>query len=155
MHHGVEFTAAASSDEERLWCSHKNAWKNKTVELNVGYSVHEMEKIKFGFVPRDMDDKWFIYYAEDEEILYLHRSWTGFCVFMVKFKEVDGGFAAMKAVAMKTQSSINAVTMQMNVCWFYQTELDIGLCIVCWYIAYTATLGHCQILFCGKGTKIM
>ena len=57
-----------------------------------------MEKIKFGFVPRDMDDKWFIYYAEDEEILYLHRSWTGFCVFMVKFKEVDGGFAAMKAV---------------------------------------------------------
>ena len=45
-----------------------------------------------------MDDRWFIYFAEDEETLYLHRSWTVFCVFLVKFKQVDGGFAAVKAV---------------------------------------------------------
>ncbi|CAB4040993.1 Hypothetical predicted protein, partial [Paramuricea clavata] len=72
--------------------------KNKTVQLNVGYSDQEMEKIKFGIIPRDMDDRWFIYYGEDEETLYLHRSWTGFCVYMVKFKNVDSGFAALNTV---------------------------------------------------------
>ena len=72
--------------------------KNKTVELNVGYSDKQMKKIKFGMVPRDMDDRWFIYYAEDEETLYLHRSWSGLCVYMVKFKKVGSGFAAVNAV---------------------------------------------------------
>ena len=72
--------------------------KNKTVQLNVGYSDQEMEKIKFGIIPRDMDDRWFIYYGEDEETLNLHRSWTGFCVYMVKFKRIDSGFAALNAV---------------------------------------------------------
>ena len=72
--------------------------KNKTVELNVGYSDEQMKKIKFGMVPRDMDDRWFIYYAEDEETLYLHRSWSGLCVYMVKFKKVDSSFAAVNAV---------------------------------------------------------
>jgi hypothetical protein len=72
--------------------------KNKTVEINVGYSDEQMKKIKFGMVPRDMDDRWFIYYAEDEETLYIHRSWSGLCVYMVKFKKVDSGSAAVNAV---------------------------------------------------------
>lgn len=72
--------------------------KNKTVQLNVGFSDQEMEKIKFGFIARDMDDRWFIYYVEEECTLYLHRSWTGSCIYMVKFKKIDSGFAAVNAV---------------------------------------------------------
>ena len=71
---------------------------NKTLELNVKFSEQEIEKIKFGIIPRDMDDRWFIYYNEDEETLYLHRSWTGSCVYMVKFKKVDNGYDAVSAV---------------------------------------------------------
>ena len=72
--------------------------KSKTLELNVEYTEPEMEQIKFGIIPEEMEDKWFIYYNEEEETLYLHRSWTGFCVYMVKFKKVDNGFNAVSAV---------------------------------------------------------
>lgn len=72
--------------------------KNKTVQLNVGYSDQEMEKIQFGFIARDMDDRWFMYYVEEEFTLYLHRSWTGNCIYVVKFKKIDSGFAAVNAV---------------------------------------------------------
>lgn len=71
---------------------------NKTVQLNVGFSKQQMEKIMYGVIPLDMDDRWFVYYVKDEETLYLHRSWTGFCIYMVKFKKVDNGFAAVNVV---------------------------------------------------------
>jgi hypothetical protein len=34
-----------------------------------------------GLLPVQMEDKWFIYYEEDW--LYLHRSWTGACIYGV------------------------------------------------------------------------
>ena len=72
--------------------------KNKIVPLNVGFTDEKMKKIKLGFIPEEMEEKWFIYYDEEDESLYLHRSWTGFCVFIVKFKKIDGGNAAVSAV---------------------------------------------------------
>jgi hypothetical protein len=46
-----------------------------------------------------MDDKWFIYYEEDENKLYMHRSWTGYCVWIVKFEDKEDHFEAISAVA--------------------------------------------------------
>ena len=37
-----------------------------------------------GLVPGQMEDKWFIYWQDD--VLYFHRSWTGFCVYVVRFE---------------------------------------------------------------------
>lgn len=51
-----------------------------------------MEEIKFGFKPRDMDDRWLMYYVESEKTLYVHRSCTGACIFIVY------GFDAVSAV---------------------------------------------------------
>ena len=36
-----------------------------------------------GVVPETMEDKWFIYWTEGA--LYFHRSWTGFCIYVVHF----------------------------------------------------------------------
>lgn len=40
--------------------------------------------IKLGFRPEDMDYKWFIFYEHDR--LYIHRSWTGCCIYIVRFE---------------------------------------------------------------------
>ncbi len=35
-----------------------------------------------GHLPRDMDDKWFIFFSNGW--LYFHRSWTGACIYGVR-----------------------------------------------------------------------
>ena len=39
-----------------------------------------------------MDDKWFIYFAPLTNQLYMHRSWTGFCIYIVKFEQTVTGW---------------------------------------------------------------
>lgn len=42
-----------------------------------------------GFVPKEMEDRWFIFY--EEGWLYFHRSWTGFCVYALRLESVPAG----------------------------------------------------------------
>jgi hypothetical protein len=46
------------------------------------YDDSEAERIRQGFIPQQMEDKWFVYCKEDW--LYFHRSWTGTCIFGVQ-----------------------------------------------------------------------
>lgn len=68
----------------------KSDWKTKplpkkriTIPLNRSFSQNEIERIRQGTIPREMEDKWFIYWENDT--LFFHRSWTGFCVYVVRF----------------------------------------------------------------------
>ncbi|WP_310424417.1 hypothetical protein [Chamaesiphon sp. VAR_48_metabat_135_sub] len=72
----------------------RNDWKteifpstSKSIVVDRTYSKSEFEKIIVGTIPEEMEDKWFVFY--EEPWLYLHRSWTGFCVFKVRFEMVD------------------------------------------------------------------
>ena len=49
------------------------------------YTDLDAEKMMNGFIPKEMEDKWFIYF--ENGWLYFHRSWTGHCIYMVK---IDG-----------------------------------------------------------------
>ena len=49
-----------------------------------------MSIVKMGHIPDAMEDHWFMY-CDDDTIRY-YRSWTGFCIFIAKYKEVDGGY---------------------------------------------------------------
>jgi hypothetical protein len=42
-----------------------------------------MRRIRRGVVPEEMEDKWFVYWQDDS--LFFHRSWTGFCIYVVRF----------------------------------------------------------------------
>ena len=57
--------------------------KRRTIALNRTFLPNEMQRIQAGLVPEMMDDRWFIYWHNDE--LYFHRSWTGFCIYIVRF----------------------------------------------------------------------
>lgn len=56
----------------------------KQIVVERSYSQEEFCQITAGLIPEEMDDKWFIFY--DAPWLYLHRSWTGFCIFKVCFE---------------------------------------------------------------------
>lgn len=49
------------------------------------FADEEMEDIKEGHKPREMEDKWFMYY--ENGCLFMHRSWTGFCIYIVDLSE--------------------------------------------------------------------
>lgn len=78
----------------------KKSWKtlsfgkNKS-PLNVfaEYTDLEFAKISEGFIPVDMEDKWFIYMEDDT--LWCHRSWTGQWIFEARFVK-DGDKYAVK-----------------------------------------------------------
>ncbi len=43
-----------------------------------------------------MDDKWFAYFKDER--LYLHRSWTGFCIYVVRFEKLGIRYVAREVV---------------------------------------------------------
>lgn len=47
--------------------------------------------IRKGFIPDSMDDKWFIYFDPVRFELRMHRSWTGFCIYALRFREDSEG----------------------------------------------------------------
>lgn len=64
---------------------------NVTAEAALDRKVSEREYLSLikGFKPHDMDERWFMYVEEDW--IYLHRSWTGFCIFKAKIEiKADG-----------------------------------------------------------------
>jgi hypothetical protein len=61
------------------------------------YTLKDFRSITIGLVPQEMEDKWFIYY--EAPWLYLHRSWTGYCIYKVRFEPDDAGVTVAEAIA--------------------------------------------------------
>jgi hypothetical protein len=81
-----------------------NTWKikpmpaaNKELPVSGSYTAKEYERLSFGFIPQDQDDKWFIYL--EGEWLHVHRSWTGSCIFQLHIAWADDHYEAVRAIA--------------------------------------------------------
>ena len=77
------------------WKTHPLPSKKITIRLDRTFSPQEMKRLSEGLVPRQMEDKWFIYWKDDT--LYFHRSWTGYCVYIVRFVAESGSFRMIEA----------------------------------------------------------
>lgn len=71
----------------------RNDWKTEpmpsastNITVEKLYSQEEFDRIAAGVIPEQMEDKWFIFY--EAPWVYLHRSWTGFCIFKVRFEVI-------------------------------------------------------------------
>ncbi|MFG3229297.1 hypothetical protein ACGF07_31565 [Kitasatospora sp. NPDC048194] len=53
------------------------------------WSDDEWERIQLGYRSRSMDEKWNV--VVEGDVVFLHRSWTGFGVFEATFAPVEGG----------------------------------------------------------------
>jgi hypothetical protein len=63
----------------------------EAIALDRTYQATEFERLKEGHVPQEEEDKWLAFF--EEPWLYLHDSWTGFCVYQVRFEPAEGGGA--------------------------------------------------------------
>ena len=63
--------------------------ESETTLLNIKLAAAEYQALVIGFLPKDMDDRWFMY--ANDGWLNLHRSWTGHCIFRLKIEKTDDG----------------------------------------------------------------
>ena len=67
----------------------------RTVTRSRRVSAAEMARIEVGLIPQEMEDQWFIYVRSGT--LYFHRSWTGNCIYAVRFAPEGEGFRMVAA----------------------------------------------------------
>ena len=84
----------------------KDSWKtveipeeHTNIELGLTLNIDEMEIIKKGHRPETMEDHWFIYFENGQ--LFIHRSWTGFCVYII---DIDNNGNIKSAIVNRNES---------------------------------------------------
>jgi hypothetical protein len=80
---------AVTRDE---WELHMMPKLQATIRVNRHFSTTEIKRVKLGIRPESMDDRWFIFYERDR--LYIHRSWTGYCTYVVHFNKAGRDYVA-------------------------------------------------------------
>jgi 8-oxo-dGTP pyrophosphatase MutT (NUDIX family) len=69
--------------------------KRTEIALDLHYDAGAMARIRKGFLPAMMEEKWFVWF--DSPVLHLHRSWTGICIYQVRFQPDGDGWRATSA----------------------------------------------------------
>jgi len=69
-------------------------------------SSEDFDRISLGLVPKEMEDKWFIYH--DGTTLHFHRSWTGHCIYQVEFEKRAENYAVQRALVNRDQNEYRA-----------------------------------------------
>lgn len=82
----------------------KSDWKNKPmpneniiIDTHIVFSDGDFTKIKLGFIPKDMDERWFSF--TENNCISFHRSWTGNCIYQAYFKKINKGIEVYKLIA--------------------------------------------------------
>lgn len=74
----------------------KTDWKTfpidtpKKIDIDLHFSQTQFEKVSKGFIPKQMEDKWFIYFKDGW--LHLHRSWTGIEIYNAQVIEGENDY---------------------------------------------------------------
>ncbi|MER7460879.1 hypothetical protein [Micromonospora sp. NPDC126480] len=67
------------------------------------WSDEQWERIKLGYEARDMDEKWNVFV--EDQVAFLHRSWTGNGIFEASFSPVSGGGLRISAATVESDPS--------------------------------------------------
>lgn len=93
--------------------------------LNRHFNNLQMEALRRGNIPQEMEDKWFWYMEGDT--LFAHRSWTGFCIFRIDFRPDDRHFVTVsrdKEQHMFTTIEEDARRINNLLSWWSQSTYD-------------------------------
>ncbi|MBN8854538.1 MAG: ADP-ribosylglycohydrolase family protein [Sphingobacteriales bacterium] len=88
------------------WKIRKMPDEIETFTLERVFSSEEFERIRMGLVPRQMEDKWFIYY--DDDVLNFHRSWSGVHVYKVALRNTgNNNYETTEVVVNRNRKQYN------------------------------------------------
>lgn len=65
------------------WMRHPLPEQHKALEIDIRLNAEQAARVRRGYIPVAMEEKWFAYY--EDEVLYQHRSWTGYLIFVTPF----------------------------------------------------------------------
>lgn len=91
------------SDFNRL---HDMPAENSKLNYSRIFNSEECIKLKEGLSSQSMEEKWIAY--TDNSILYMHRSWTGHCIYSVSLIETNNGCKAEYALVNRNSEHYNA-----------------------------------------------
>jgi ADP-ribose pyrophosphatase YjhB (NUDIX family) len=80
--------------------------QQRTLAIDVRLDANQAERLRRGFIPKAMEQKWFAYF--EDGVLYQHRSWTGYLIFVTPFTPDGAGLRA-------TQTLVNQDPEQYSV----------------------------------------
>lgn len=86
----------ASPATRRSWTNQPLPEKRSRLALRREFTGQEFEALRRGLIPEAMEDRWFIFLEGD--ILYFHRSWTGYCIYQLSLRKEDAGYAVAEAL---------------------------------------------------------
>src|SRR5881397_1592207 len=81
--------------EQSDWQTTPLPVKRTKIVLDRQFSTEEIQRMRAGLIPEAMEDKWFIYWHDD--MLFFDRSWTGFCIYVVRFAADGDGYRMIEA----------------------------------------------------------
>jgi hypothetical protein len=68
------------------------------------FSAEEFALLQRGLMPEQMEDKWFIVWQDDA--LWCHRSWTGLCVYCLRFVADEGRYVVIEALVNRDPEAV-------------------------------------------------
>ena len=112
--------------------AHRDDWKtqpmpeqHETFVLKRAFSREEMDVLRCGSVPQAMEDKWFWYM--EGSTLWAHRSWTGYCIYQIDFKEDDNHIVTVNRDPEQykcTSVEEDIITLNKLLNWWAETPYD-------------------------------
>jgi hypothetical protein len=69
--------------------------QREALGLSLRLSSAEAAKLADGFIPQEMEDKWFVYY--EEPWLFFQRSWTGHRIYQLRFAPDAGDLVVVES----------------------------------------------------------
>jgi len=95
-------TAELTATPTRVVVASATSWKHERFKDGIPlpyqaiFDGEQFARLKTGFIPQEMEDKWFIYYEEPH--LFFHRSWTGSAVYRLALRSVQKGAEVTEAL---------------------------------------------------------
>lgn len=123
---GVPFAGAKKSE----WKTVEMPEQHVTLPLDFTLTAGEAARVRLGFIPAEMEDKWFAYF--DENTLYQHRSWTGFCIDQVHFVPDGAGLRATHAEVNRDRGQYGNTNDAEDVARIEQMVRDLAHCMGRW-----------------------
>lgn len=76
------------------------------------WTQEQWKRIERGYRARGMDEKWDVFV--ENQVAFLHRSWTGRGMFEASFSPIDGGWHVSAAVVESNSKRARNVSAQLN-----------------------------------------
>lgn len=134
---------------ERLdWESEPMSDLSGGLDLDLPVPHQAMDVIRLGLLPREMEDKWFIFF--EEPVLYAHRSWTGYEAFRMTFERREEEWRLVRVQVSLDPNRVNYGSVEdgvqhaievTSVCLFGSSHFEPEDVIPNWHMYGQATLG--------------